>query len=106
MRIDGAQPPTNPFHIARAYGVQNVGGAGAASRSQSVQKPAAVEGAVPQQTLPSAAQKLVAAVVPGRVDFSGETPRPGAGLQMYRHPADKNAAATGVQLGRSLDVSG
>ncbi|RMH29636.1 MAG: hypothetical protein D6692_03915 [Planctomycetota bacterium] len=28
------------------------------------------------------------------------------GYPMYRHPADRNQAATGVALGRSLDVQG
>jgi hypothetical protein len=27
-------------------------------------------------------------------------------LQFYRHPADKNAAATNVLLGRRVDISG
>ncbi len=27
-------------------------------------------------------------------------------LPMYRHPADRNAAATGVVLGKSLDITG
>lgn len=29
-----------------------------------------------------------------------------SGYAMYRHPADRNAAATGVEIGRSLDVRG
>ncbi len=49
--------------------------------------------------------RVVAAVVPGGIDFSGETaqPRP-ASLPLYRHPADRNVAATGVALGRTLDA--
>jgi hypothetical protein len=27
-------------------------------------------------------------------------------IPFYRHPADRNAAATNIQIGRSLDVSG
>lgn len=104
MRIDGTLPPTNPYHIARAYGVQ--GGASAAS-VRPVQNSAATQSVQSSEKQPSAAQRLVAAVVPGRVDFSGATPQPGVNaLQMYRHPAERNAAATGVMLGRSLDVSG
>lgn len=58
--------------------------------------------------LPGKVGRLVAAVVPGGIDFSGDVPRPSSGepLVMYRHPADKNAAATGVAAGRRLDVRG
>jgi hypothetical protein len=46
-------------------------------------------------------------VVPGAIDFNGETPMPseGASLAMYRNPAAKNAAATGVETGRRVDLS-
>lgn len=103
MRIEGGNIPTNPYHIARAYGLQNaraVSGIRPAQQTAELKAPA-------QTALPSAAQKLVAAVVPGRVDFSGPAPQPSAGpLAFYRHPADKNAAATSVSLGKSLDISG
>ncbi len=103
MRIEGGNTPTNPYHIARAYGLQN---ARAASGVRPVQQTSEVK-APAQAALPSAAQKLVAAVVPGRVDFSGPVAQPSAGsLAFYRHPADKNAAATSVTLGKSLDISG
>jgi hypothetical protein len=50
---------------------------------------------------------VVAAVVPGRVDFSGDVPAADApSLPMYRHPADRNAAATSVHAGRMIDVMG
>ena len=29
-----------------------------------------------------------------------------SGFPMYRHPADRHAAATGVDVGRSIDVTG
>lgn len=60
-----------------------------------------------QQKMPSNVQRLVAAVVPGSVDFSGSVPAaaPGA-LPFYRNPADKNAAAVAIDAGRSLDVTG
>jgi len=46
--------------------------------------------------------------VPGGVAFdSGGASRPtGESLPFYKHPADKNAAATAVSVGRSLDVRG
>ena len=51
--------------------------------------------------------RLLAGLVPGGIDFSGDKPRPTAdAIPMYRHPADKNAAATGVHAGRVLDVKG
>jgi hypothetical protein len=59
------------------------------------------------------ARTLVAAKVSGGIDFNtgnvkassmSGAPETGA-LPLYRHPADKNAAATGVDLGRRLDVS-
>lgn len=54
---------------------------------------------------------LVAAVVPGKVDFVVDDQGRSAAvvaeaIPMYRHPADRNAAATGVNAGRSLDVEG
>lgn len=97
-------PPTIPFHVAQAYGVRPP--AGPAARPGAAASPAATIGG-PSAKLPSAAQKLVGATVPGRVDFSGERPAPtGGAIPMYRHPADRNAAATAVSVGRSLDVSG
>lgn len=46
---------------------------------------------------------LVAARVRTPVDFA---PTAAAPMDIYRHPADRNAAATGVRLGTSLDVTG
>jgi hypothetical protein len=67
-----------------------------------------VKGAVatPQAKMPSAAQRLVAAVVPGSVDFSGDVPAVAQGaIAFYRNPADRNAAALAVNVGRSLDAT-
>jgi len=33
-------------------------------------------------------------------------PTPAGSYPLYRHPADRNTAATGVEVGRSLDVRG
>lgn len=50
---------------------------------------------------------VVAGMVPGRIDFSGPAPVPAPGaLPMYRHPAEKNAAATSVHAGRMVDIVG
>ncbi|MCC6321453.1 MAG: hypothetical protein IT438_08485 [Phycisphaerales bacterium] len=105
MRIENPTNPTNPFHIARAYGVNPAARAAPSAPAQPIEKVAGSE----QSRSPSAAQALVAAVVPGGVNFreDGSAAQPSAPvIQMYRHPADKNAAATAVQVGRRLDVKG
>lgn len=117
MTINGANPgafPTNPYHIARAYGVQSSGAAGAikpvqlavTTPVQPVQPVSRDEGAGVLRD--GNLQKLVAGVVPGGVSFdaSGLAQPTGSALPFYRHPADKNAAATAVSVGRSLDVQG
>jgi hypothetical protein len=92
-------PIVGPFQIARAYGV--------AVRPVPQVRPVAA----PQSQEPAkgagvrAASRLVAGGVPGRVSFAGAEPQPDTGaLAMYRHPADTNAAATGVSAGRLIDV--
>lgn len=53
--------------------------------------------------------RLIAGVVPGRVDFStvGEpAPMPSESIPMYRRPADRHAAATAVNAGRLIDLRG
>ncbi len=106
--------PTNPYHIARAYGLQGSGNVGpikpvqraVTTPVQPVQPVMRDQGAGPLRD--SNLQKLVAGVVPGGVSFdaSGEARPTGAALPFYRHPADKNAAATAVSVGRSLDIQG
>lgn len=105
MRIDTTNIPTNPFHIARAYG------AAPAQRPQPIAPAGEVQTTRPGAAArpPGAVGSLVAGVVPGGVSFKedGSTAQPSApAIQMYRHPADKNAAATAVQVGRRLDVQG
>jgi hypothetical protein len=105
-------PPTIPFHVAQAYGTSAAAqisrvAAGAGNIPPTSQVQAAATG--PAAKLPSAAQKLVGATVAGRVDFSGDKPAQvtgGAAFALYTRPADKNAAATAVSIGRSLDVRG
>lgn len=118
-RIDGntggsALPPTNPYHIARAY--QTLAPARPAATSRVAgNTPAASVGDVSRagqlgSVTPAMnvnVRRLVAGVVPGKVDFSGGEARPsGAAIPMYRHPADKNAAAVAVDAGRRIDVQG
>ena len=94
-------PPTLPFALARTYGVEP------AARVRPVTPPQPVEPARQTIATDPRVARLIAGVVPGGVDFEGETPKPSAEkIPFYRHPADRNAAATGVNLGRVLDTSG
>ena len=95
--MDPVIPASIPFHVAKAYGLVKTPPVRAAQMSQRLDANA-------QQ--PSAnVRRLVAGVVPGGIDFSGDQAQPTSGpLQMYTHPADRNAAATGVQSGRVLDI--
>lgn len=116
MRIDGPTgpgysiAPTMPHHVARAYGIRTApyGSAGVVGSIQP-----ATPAPEPTSGRSEGVRRLVAAVVPGGVEFSAtgqpaSTRQPGgsAPLAMYRHPADKNAAATAVNIGRRLDVHG
>lgn len=105
MRIDTTNIPTNPFHIARAYGAAPGPRPRTIAPAEGVQSIPSDVGARALGTVGS----LVAGVVPGGVSFKedGSTAQPSApAIQMYRHPADKNAAATAVQVGKRLDVRG
>lgn len=56
---------------------------------------------------PERTDRLVGAVVPGGVDFASGLPVPtGPAIPMYRHPADRNAAAVAIHAGRMIDVEG
>lgn len=97
--------PNLPFHIARAYGVS------ARPGSVQPQPPAPQPVQRAEMSREDAAReklaRLIAARVPGGIDFSSQEPLPtGSTLPMYRHPADRNAAATGVIAGRVIDVVG
>lgn len=79
MRIDAA---SIPFAARAVYGVR----AGAPLQ-------------VPQR--PSSAP-LVAASVPGRVDFTHDAST--SAMRLHAHPAEGNAAATGIAVGRIVDL--
>lgn len=106
MRID---QPSVPHHVAKAYGIN------APTRVQAAPKPQQTD-AAQHIDRPQRAQRidktsrLVAGIVDGRVGFDDQgSPQPvrdTTSLALYRHPADKNAAATAVHAGRSLDVTG
>lgn len=86
----------NPFHIARAYQ------AASAPRAAIAPAPAPAEASARSGSV----QRLISGVVPGRISFDGVQPSQTSGvLAMYRHPTDKNTAATAVQAGRLLDTT-
>lgn len=111
--------------LARAYGVAPPRSTtapafpapgGPAARAATVTDSASISGVRAPETAGRIAQaapaasldRLVAARVPGKVSFDGDVASlsaPGA-YTMHGRPADRNAAATGVQTGRSLDISG
>jgi len=114
--------PTNPFHISRAYQSAPAGRASGSMRVSSAPtfagpsrpgamqvSPSATGGSVtPQMNVNT--KRLVAGSVPGKVDFTAGSGGGGAvanttAIPFYRHPADKNAAATGVSAGRMVDVN-
>jgi hypothetical protein len=89
-----------PFQVAQAHGLERA----AHSRRVSITPLRHADHAA--QVVRSGAERLVAAVVPGGVDFSAGAPAPApAAIPMYRHPADRNAAAVSVQAGRMIDVN-
>lgn len=96
--------PTIPFHLARAYGVQPARPVAPVPPVRAIANPEAAGASIAPRAGSEIRERLVAAVVPGRVDFSG--PEPAQTMSLYRHPADRNAAATGVHAGRVLDVTG
>lgn len=130
--MDPVGPASIPFHVARAYGVQQAAPTAPArpvqpvsgvrraggplsvaplSRPQTLRMEGAAEvaGSIARSAGPSAVSRLVAATVPGGIDFRQDFSTNGArpaqpAHALYRHPADRNAAATGVSLGRHLDA--
>ena len=102
------------FNLAKAYGLQ------AAVKPQPVQ-PVAKSQAVSSAASPASsatsaatsvrrADSLAAATVPGKVSFdaapAATRPEAFSPLQMYSRPSDRNAVATAVAVGRTLDIQG
>lgn len=116
-RVPGPTPPapintaqTNPAAALQANSVQpsdRAAGVRDVASLTPTSAPDTVGRIIPRPSAtPTSARGLVAALVPGRIDFSGDEPvqaRPGA-MPIYRHPADKNAAATGIHAGRLIDT--
>lgn len=59
---------------------------------------------------PAKAAALVAAVVPGSIDFRGDTPVASrsdpSSFPLYRKPTDRNEVETALLVGRRLDTTG
>ena len=92
-------PPSIPFKIANAYGVKPVS-------VRPVQAPATEPNQqATQGTSRRAPDQLLAGSVRTPVDFDA-APAKANSMAFYRHPADTNAAATAIDLGRKLDVEG
>jgi hypothetical protein len=102
-------PATFPPHVARAYGVRTAPPVAPAVRTAPSEGADAIAKIAPAQPKATGeVNRLVASVVPGSISFTEDgTAMPKApALPIYAHPADRNAAATGIALGSSIDVSG
>ncbi len=102
-----------PWNIAKAYGAGLASPVARVAATQPVVATTPVGRVGPVQSEPRSGggaglDRLVAAIVPGKVDFSGSSPAPAPGdpLPFYRHPGDRNEAATFLRLGAGLDVQG
>lgn len=127
-RINSSMSAMGAYSFAaaqRAYGVSNVARAGTPSATgATVAAPIAKIGdavaspirrggdsvaveARASAVAESLSDRLVAATVPGRIDFSQEQPvqNTAGALPFYRHPADKNSAATRIAVSTKIDVN-
>jgi hypothetical protein len=100
--------PTNTWPISRAHQVQAVRPVGPVGPGRAPDPLQGATDAIGASPDPAGLRlsRLLAGVVPGGVDFSadgGPAPRADA-IPIYRHPAERNSAATGVETGRRLDA--
>jgi len=106
MQIGGSFP----IHIARAYGAKPTHASAPETPIKASALPSRLDQASNDSTQPvRLIDKLIAGQVNQSVDFAiASTPANPAGnaLQLYTRAADKIEAATGVLLGRSLDIRG
>ena len=103
MRITGSIP----IHIARAYNIVQARPAAPVQQTHQIaqsQRAEKVDAYKPSESV----QQLIAGNVSGPVDFiSASTPTSQAGAyQLYTRAADKIEAATAVQIGQSIDITG
>ena len=94
------------FNLAKAYGLQ------AAIKPQPVAPVAKSTPATPPTAAAASTRtdSLAAATVPGKISFdaapAATRPEAFSPLQMYSRPSDRNAVATAVAVGRTLDIQG
>ena len=95
-----------PFRAVAAY--QPMRGASRSETSAPAAGPVSVPAAPATRTASSASiSGLVAARVPGGMDFNSSTMTPvrtSSAYQMYSRPTDRLEAATGVERGRVIDL--
>lgn len=115
MRIEG---DPIPFRATQAYGLdpaRAMTGAGQVDPVRPIERqpiPSINRIDGPEvRVAPSKIDRLVAAYVPGSIDFSDAQARPAApspALPFYTRPGQKNEAMTSIvaNTGRSLDVRG
>ena len=112
-------PPSLPFHVAKAYGVR---GPQATPPTPAALNTPVVGAITPESgvatvrgidSVSDGVKALVAGVTtvqaePEATPVASSAPSPirGASLPFYRNPADQNAVATTIDVGRSLDVEG
>ena len=96
----------HPSQIARLYGAAQATRPAPAKTPDSAGRIESVNQT--ERTLNTRAARLVAGVVPGGIDFheTGQATPSASTLQMYRHPADRNVAATQQQVGQRVDLTG
>ena len=104
-------PPSIPFHVAKAYGGVSASLSPGRRTILAPSGPSPAFREAPARLPSPTISRLVAARVPGGIDFSTATPTPAPigrasdAMPFYRHPADRNAAATAVTAGRVLDTT-
>ena len=100
-----------PFNaVARAYGVRPAGAPQAVQAAQKTEPIARI--GRPAEPRPAADPSRVVGAQVGPIDLARDVaevagkPASDGTLPLYRHPADRNQAATAIALGRALDVKG
>jgi hypothetical protein len=92
--------PTIPPQVARVHPLER------AARPLTVTPLRRTDGVSAATLVRGGPERLVAGAVPGGIDFSVSTPVPsGPAIPMYRHPADRNAAAVSIHAGRMIDIN-
>jgi hypothetical protein len=110
QRAYGAPASARTNQVAPAPGAN--ASAPIAKIGDAIQRPSDSVAVQPRTASGTISDRLVAAVVPGRIDFAQDSPvqtRPipstANSLPFYRHPADKNSAATRIAISTAIDLN-